>query len=128
MTYQYRESRIAYVGTTRRVALDPLEFLGLPIVALHPDDAVIYTVLNENQSVLQPATEAVYGIVMHDARGVPISAWHGLVAVGVEIQTLTVVWEVTMQGSKEIFVDKIEVVAGPYQGRTLSMVANARID
>lgn len=128
MTYQYRESRIAYVGTTRRVALDPLEFLGLPIVALEPEDAVTYTVLNEDQSVLQPTTEATYGVVMHDTRGVPISAWHGLVAVGIQIQTLTVVWEVTMQGSTELFVDKIEVVAGPYQDRTLSLVAHARID
>jgi hypothetical protein len=128
MTYQYRESRIAYAGTTRRIALDPLEFQGNQITALNSGDSITYTVFNEYASLMIPQTSALYSKIAEDTRNVSILAWNGLIHVGTTAQKISILWEVTMQGSMETFIDYIEVVASPLLDRTASVVASGYIN
>lgn len=128
MSYQYRENRIAYTGTNRRVALDPLEFQGVLVTTLDVLDHVTITVFNEDNSVLNGPTNASFSKIAQDTRNLDIYAWNGLIDVGNIAQKIKVVWEIKIQGSHEYFVDYIEVIASPLQGRIISVSSSAYIN
>lgn len=128
MSHQYRESRIAYAGTTRRIALDPLEFRGQRVTALGPGDSVTYTVYNADRSLLVPQTNASYAEIALDKRGVPVIAWTGVIPVGLLAQQIQVLWEITIGGSSEVFFDTIEVLASPLMDRIATLAATACVN
>lgn len=108
---QYRENRIAYVNTTRRVALDPLLFQGVPVTALSdPSDYIQFTVYNADGTVLQETQNALYEQIYTTAKGQAVYAWSGMVDVGENAQQLTVKWEISLFAAKETLFDYIDVL------------------
>lgn len=128
MSYQYRENRIAYVGTNRRVALDPLEFQGVPLTTLDALDYITVTLFNEDNSILNGPANATYSKIAEDTRDLNILAWNVLINVGSVVQRIKVVWEIKIQGSREYFIDYIEVIASPFENRVFTISATGHIN
>lgn len=127
MSYQYKESRVAVAGTSRRIALDPLEFQGQQITSLDQGDKIEFTVFNEDGSLFQETVAAVYEQIAETVRNEPVIAWSGLVNVGAIAQTLKIVWRVEIQGASDTFSDYITVQQSPLAGRTTGIVADSVI-
>lgn len=111
MSHRYRENRIAYVNTTRRVALDPLLFQGIAVTQLEePEDYIRYTVYNSNGTVLQATRNAEYDLIYTSERGGQLEAWSGMVEVGEEVQQITIIWEISIFAARETLYDYIDVI------------------
>lgn len=120
----YRENRIGVVGGTRRVALDPLKFRGEQVVALTGGEYVRYTVLNEDGTTLADTVDASYGLIYTTEGGDEVLAWSGVIDLGLEAQTIQIVWDVVVGAARERYTDAIDVQASPYADRAVQFRAD----
>lgn len=127
MSYLIKEDRIAKVGTIRRIALYPIKFRNVPVTALTGGEYIRFTVFNENGTLLQATTNAVYELIYTTDRGVDIYAWSSMLSVGTSAQRIKIVWEIQIGAAYEDYTDYIDVEASVFNDRAYQITADAEV-
>ena len=127
MTIPYKENRIATVGATREVALDPVQFNGVQVTELTNDEWIRFAAYNADGTLLQAFGDAVYQTIYTDRNAGSYAAWSGDVNVGFAVQRIKIVWDIQIGSAHEYVEDFIDVQASPLANSAIQVSASGLV-
>lgn len=110
MTYLPRQSRTAFTGTTRTIALFDLKLKGIPQLIALGEDFVKYQVFHEDGTEYLSLDDAEYGTIMM-VDDIAMDGWFAMIQMPDDPEKLKIVWSYSFGGVYEYEVDYIQVKA-----------------
>ena len=109
MSAPYKENRIARPGSTRRVSLLNFKNDGVPVTSVSGGEYIRFTVYLSDGSLYQATTAATYDVIYTDTESFDVYGWTGIVDCPATEDTLSIIWELFVDGKTESTTDTILV-------------------